>query len=84
MPQPDKGLWPYLPSSSRPERFPNPQKPSHSLAATMFPGLGPKDQPKPQPARYRPQSTGVSLAQLCDENPALERGLALAGLRRIR
>jgi len=53
----------------------------NDVASAMFPSLVPK--PKPEPNRCRP-STDVSLAQLCDENPWLERGLAMAGLRRKR
>jgi hypothetical protein len=81
MPQPDKGIWPHLPSSSRPARAPASKEPL--LAQAMFPNLTPPPQPKPAPNRTL-ERTEVSLAQRCDENPWLEHQLALSGLVRKR
>jgi hypothetical protein len=41
MPQPDRGLWPHLPSSSRPER--GASRPQ--LAEVLYPSLAPQPQP---------------------------------------
>ena len=51
-----------------------------SVADALYAHLKP---PQPAPNRYR-QSTDVSLAQRCDEDPWLEHQLALSGLVRKR
>jgi hypothetical protein len=81
MPQPDRGIWPHLPSAFGPER-PQANKQS-SVGAAMWPSLGPQSQSKPKPAPNR-YSENTTLAQRCDADPMFEAGLALMGLRRIR
>jgi hypothetical protein len=50
MPQPDKGLWPHLPSAFGPQR-PQATKQT-SLATALYPTLGAKLKPEPS-ARQR-------------------------------
>jgi hypothetical protein len=53
----------------------------NDIASAMFPALVPS---KPAPPNRHSASTDVSLAALCDENPWIEQGLAMAGLIRKR
>jgi hypothetical protein len=79
MPQPDKGLWPHLPSAFGPERPHVNKVDKVNVGAAMWPSLGP--QSKPAPNRY---SDSTTLAARADADPLLEYGLALMGLIRKR
>jgi hypothetical protein len=70
MPQPDKGLWPHLPSSSRPERGAlRPQ-----LAEALYPSLAPQPQPQPAP---RPQRTPEEIFDWSNIDPRYARACGL-------
>jgi hypothetical protein len=70
-------LYPNLPSDKPVEA----SRSGSDIAGAMYPHL----RPKPAPAQNnRYYDSTVSLATLCDENPALERGLAMCGLIRRR
>jgi hypothetical protein len=72
-----QSIYPHLPhDAGQPVQRQQPR-----LADAMFPSLAPKP-PPPAPAPHREPE--VSLAQRCDENPWLEYGLALCGIRRVR
>jgi hypothetical protein len=70
-------LYPNLPSDKPVEV----SRSGGDIAGAMYPHLRPK--PAPAPSRGYYDST-VSLATLCDQNPALEHGLAMCGLIRRR
>jgi hypothetical protein len=57
------------------------QRPPSPVADAVYSHLRPTLQPQPN---RRQNTEEVSLAQRCDENPWLEHGLAMMGLRRVR
>lgn len=54
-----------------------------SVADAMFPHLKPSV-PKATPVVQAYREPEISLVQRCDENPWLEHGLAMSGLKRVR
>ena len=74
-----QAMYGHLPSGTR-DVAQQGRQPA-SVADAVYSHLRPPAEAKPN---RRQNTEEVSLAQRCDENPWLEHGLAMMGLRRIR